>query len=125
MIRVSHQDDAGGAATVINTSAELSEVLQKDIQLECDGLLSEYMSPRLKKKSGPSNIAECRNEDQDEDEPPPEMDEEAEIVCEEDDDEEEEDGDEGLDELIMIDEAEQEEREKKLAGSEDAEMLKE
>ena len=42
----------------------------------------------------------------DEAEPPPEIDEEAENICEEDDDEDEEDGDEGLDELIMIDEAE-------------------
>ena len=116
MISVSH--DAMGAATIVNTSAELSEVLQKDIHRECDGLLSEYMSPRLKKRSGPNNMDEA--------EPPPEIDEDVENICEEEDDEdEEEDGDEGLDELIMIDEAEQEEREKKLAGSEDAEIIEE
>ena len=93
MISVSH--DAMGAATIVNTSAELSEVLQKDIHRECDGLLSEYLSPR---KSGINNMDEA--------EPPPEIDEEVENICEEDDDEDEEDGDEGLDELIMIDEAE-------------------
>ena len=97
MISVSHD---AGQATIVNTSAELSEVLQKDIHRECDGLLSEYMSPRLKNWSGPNNMDEA--------EPPPEVeDEEVDNICEEeDDDEEEEDGDEGLDELIMIDEAE-------------------
>ena len=97
----SGSQDVGGAATIINSSAEISEVLQKDIHRECDDLLSEYMSPRIKIRTGPNIMDEA--------EPPPEnleIDEEAENICEEDDDEEEEDGDEGLDELIMIDEAE-------------------